>query len=219
MEFKRPPAQPADLQRDRGIGQAETSLRVFAIEAVTDFRTVAAVAPSSRYLTRAMLEPLPLNRARVVVELGAGTGVMTRALLDALSGDSILFAFEINSRFFRYLESNLSDSRLVLVNADVEQFGQELRRRGSHRVEAVVSSIALGYMSDQQRHNLLSQVTAFLDHKGVLTQYQYIHGLQFGGRRFCRFDATALLRRYFRSVQRKTAWCNLPPAFVFACQK
>ena len=35
-------------------------LTTFAMEAVTDFRTVGAVAPSSRYLTQAMLRPLPL---------------------------------------------------------------------------------------------------------------------------------------------------------------
>ena len=57
------------------------SRAIIAMEALSDFRTEASVAPSSRYLVRAMLRPLPLEKARVVVELGCGTGAMTRALL------------------------------------------------------------------------------------------------------------------------------------------
>ena len=56
----------------------------FMAEALADFNTIGAIAPSSRYLTRAMLEPLSLETAKVAVELGPGTGVMTRALLQAL---------------------------------------------------------------------------------------------------------------------------------------
>jgi hypothetical protein len=53
----------------------KTDLATFEMEAVADFRTVDAVAPSSRFLTQAMLRPLPLRRALVVVELGSGTGM------------------------------------------------------------------------------------------------------------------------------------------------
>jgi phospholipid N-methyltransferase len=190
------------------------SLRTFATEAVSDFYTTAAIAPSSRYLTEAMLEPLPLQRARVVVEFGPGTGVMTRALLSALPDGARLFAFEINHQFFQYLSQTILDPRLVLFNASAEMLNQELRQRGCKRIDAVVSSLGLGFMSEEQRHAVLSGLIPFLDGRSVLTQYQYIHGMQLHNGRPSRFSAARFLRRYFRSVERKMVWRNLPPAFV-----
>src|SRR5487761_417676 len=89
----------------------------FVAEALADFGTVGAIAPSSRYLTRAMLQPLSLETAKVAVELGPGTGVMTRALLRALPRDAPLLAFEINYRFTRHLMATVSDPRLIVINA------------------------------------------------------------------------------------------------------
>src|SRR5712671_1826065 len=100
------------------------------MQALTDFRTVGAVAPSSRYLTRAMVDPLPLRHARVVVELGCGTGAVTRMLLNQMPSKSILLAFEINPRFSRYLRDQFQDPRLVLINASAETMRAEVERRG-----------------------------------------------------------------------------------------
>src|SRR5438445_1066865 len=95
----------------------------FVAEALSDFATVGAIAPCSRYLTRAMLRPLPTTNARVVIELGPGTGVMTRALLDLLPFDATLLAFEINPRFARHLRSTISDPRLVVIHARASASG------------------------------------------------------------------------------------------------
>ena len=138
------------------------SLRTFAGEVLADFQTTAAIAPSSNSLVQAMLEPLPLRTAKVVVELGPGTGVMTRALLDRMPQNAVLFAFEINPRFFRYLSGTSSDPRLHLINASAETLEEEFRRRGTKRVDAVVSSLGLSLMPDQQRHAILGGLLPFM---------------------------------------------------------
>jgi phosphatidylethanolamine/phosphatidyl-N-methylethanolamine N-methyltransferase len=193
-------------------------LTTFAMEAVTDFRTVGAVAPSSRYLTQAMLGPLPLERARVVVEVGPGTGVMTQALLNLIPFDATLLAFEINSRFSTYLKSNVCDPRLVVIDTSAEMLQKEVQARGYSRVDAVVSSLALGLMHERQRRTFLGGLGSLLGEAGVFTQYQYFHRLQVKDGQVRRFHLAPLLHRYFSSVQQKTIWRNLPPAFVFACR-
>jgi phosphatidylethanolamine/phosphatidyl-N-methylethanolamine N-methyltransferase len=204
------------------VGQAKMAakmdLTTFALEAVADFRTVGAIAPSSRHLAQAMLEPLPLERARVVVEVGPGTGAMTQALLDLIPSDATLLAFEINSRFFRYLKTRISDPRLVVINASAETLPKEVDRRGYERVDAVVSSLALGLMPDRKRRAFLGGLASLLGEGGVCTQYQYIHRLQMKNRRIRKFSLARLLQAYFSSVQRRTIWRNLPPAFVFTCR-
>ncbi len=195
------------------------SLRVFAVEALADFHTTAAISPGSKHLASAMSEPLPLARARVAVEFGAGTGAITRALLDELSPSARLLVFEVNPRFVTHLKSTFSDPRLVVIHSSVENVDRELCRRGCNRVDAVASSLGLGFIPEPRRHALFRRLVPFLHEKSVLTQYQYIHGLQFENGRLRRLRLQPLLRRYFDSVQLRVIWRNLPPAFVFTCHR
>ncbi len=193
------------------------SLRTFVAEALTNFPTVAAISPSSKYLATAMLEPLPLARTRVALELGAGTGAITRALLDQLPQRATLVVFEINRSFFDCLQRTISDPRVVLIHASVENLESELRQRGIQRVDAVVSSLGLALMPEDQRHELFQQLSPFLHQRSVFTQYQYIHGLQYVKGRLRRLKLRPLLTRYFGSVHSRIVWRNLPPAYVFSC--
>jgi phosphatidylethanolamine/phosphatidyl-N-methylethanolamine N-methyltransferase len=194
------------------------SLRLFVLEALTNFGTVAAVAPSSKYLATAMLEPLPLSRTRVAVELGAGTGAITHELLEQLPIDAKLLVFEINPRFFECLRQSICDPRVILINSSVENLESELHRRGIYRVDAVISSLGLAFMSEPERQALFQSLLPFLHDESVLTQYQYIHGMQCVKGRLCRLDLRPMLSKYFGSVQSRIVWRNLPPAFVFTCQ-
>ena len=193
------------------------SLRTFVAEALINFPTVAAISPSSSYLATAMLEPLTLARTRVALELGAGTGAITRALLDQLPPHATLLVFEINPRFFDCLRRSISDPRVILINSSAENLDLELRRRGIQQVDAVISSLGLAFMPDHERQALFQRLSPFLHPKSVFTQYQYIHGLQFVGGRLRRLNLRPLLNRYFGSVQSRIVWRNLPPAFVFTC--
>src|SRR6266568_1375226 len=150
------------------------SFRTFAAEAIADYKTTGAVAPSSRYLARAMLQPLALKPGCVVVELGPGTGVMTRALLDALPCDSTLLAFEISDRFYRFLKEKFPDPRLVLLKIGAQHLQRELTKRGNQRVDAIVSSLALGFFPDPDRRRLLESLLSVMDNHSVYTQYQYV---------------------------------------------
>jgi phosphatidylethanolamine/phosphatidyl-N-methylethanolamine N-methyltransferase len=190
----------------------------FAMQALADFRTVGAVAPSSRHLTRAMVAPLPLRRAKVVVELGCGTGVVTRALLNEMPRRSTLLAFEINSRFARCLQETISDPRLVVINASAENVRQEVHSRGFKHVDAVASSLALTLMPEQLKRDILNESGGVLRPGGVFTQYLYLHGIQWQGGKPSFFAGGRMLRRYFRDVAHTIVWPNLPPAFVYACR-
>lgn len=198
-------------------------LKTFSGEALNNFQAISAVVPSSRYLTRAMLAPLPLARARVAVEFGPGTGAMTRALLAALPLKATLFCFEINPRFRDYLETTLADPRLVVVPTGAERAGEELAARSIRRVDAAVSSLGLTLMAGKQRQAVLRGLVGFLGRGGVFTQYQYLHGLlaclQRSDGRLERFTAARFLRRYFAHVTSEVVLRNLPPAVVFTCRR
>ncbi|HXE76174.1 MAG TPA: methyltransferase [Candidatus Xenobia bacterium] len=199
------------------------SLRTFTSEALGDLRTTSAIVPSSRYLAQAMLEPLTLARAKVVVELGPGTGALTQGLLALMPPEATLVAFEVNPRFLEYLRQRFPDRRLILVNRSAVTLQAELERRGVTQVDAAVSSLGVTFMSNGARHAVWGGLARFLTDDGVFTQYHYVHGLlpwyQKENGRLVRFRAVELLSRYFRQIERKVVWRNVPPAFVFICRK
>ena len=136
----------------------------------------------------------------------------------------ILLSVDDDSDVLRAIERDLrskygADYRVIGSDAPAEALGKELKRRGYSRVDAILSSLALGFMSNQQRQRILGEASGALSGAGIFTQYQYLHCLQFRDWQLSKLDLSQLLGRYFRSVERKIIWPNLPPAFVFACRE
>ena len=159
-----------------------------------------------------------MERAIRVVELGPGTGVFTRQLLDEMPAQGRLLAFEINQKFTDYLHENLPDPRLEIITTCAGSAGDELRCRGWDRVDVVVVSLGFGFMSDEKGHEILAAIRPFMDKDSVLSMFQYAHRMKYLDGRLSRFDVSDLLSQHFRRIDRHTVWRNLPPAFVFSCR-
>ena len=94
-------------------------------------RTVAAISPSSRQLARQMMHQLPRHTRRVI-ELGGGTGVFTKALLDHGVAPADLLVLELNEELHRHLQEEFPGalvvcgdaSDLAAAGADVVQFDE-----------------------------------------------------------------------------------------------
>lgn len=195
------------------------SLSTFATQAIADFQSTAAVVPSSRYLAREMVRPLPLVSAKTVIELGPGTGVMTQSLLESLPACASVLAFEISDPFVRHLRAKIRDPRLEVIHAGAENAGEELRRRGITSVDAILSSLGSSLMPEGLMRSILAELVPFLDAAGVFTQFQYMHRIRVHDGRVSYFDLENLLREFFGDIRRSRVWVNLPPAFVFDCRR
>jgi phospholipid N-methyltransferase len=195
----------------------------FATAAATNFWQTASIAPSSPKLVSAMIGPCVVLRPRVVVELGIGTGAITRGLLLRLPPDSVLIGLEINHRLVRYVTRQVMDRRLVIVQESAEHLSEILRHLGHSEIDAVISSLGLTGMEPRSRNKIVESISAAIRPGGVFTQYQYVYSqlgsMQISPLRFRRFDEWGLLRRYFLHVERSWVGWNLPPAFVFTCRK
>ncbi len=189
---------------------------------MADFGATASAFPSSKYLARAMAEPLRLERARLVAELGPGTGAITKTLLAEMPAGARLIAFETNARFCAYLRKYFPDPRLDLVHAGAETLNEHLLPMGGTKLDAVASSLSFAFLHESQRHAILDSVAANMAKGAVFTQYQYLSTCwadalrQKVQRR--RMSLAHLLRQHFRSVETEIVWRNVPPAVVFTCR-
>lgn len=174
----------------------------------------SAIVPSSPWLAELMIEKLRLYQAKVVVELGAGTGAFTRAILKELHPAATFLAVEINPDFARHLKRRFP--RVTVIHDSAERLGEHLSSLGQTAADCILSGLPwAGFKPDEQKR-LLAAVIGALKPGGYMTTYAYNHVAWLpGGVRFRR-----LLRSSFSNVTAtRTEWRNLPPAFVYRCQK
>ena len=70
-------------------------------------RAVGAILPTSRRTVRDMLDMADFERARTVVELGAGTGVYTGEVIARLRPDARFLAFEVDPNLIATLSGRI----------------------------------------------------------------------------------------------------------------
>jgi len=165
--------------------------------------SIGAFTPSSAAVARAMADQTDLRAARTVVELGPGTGVVTRELLRRLPAEARLIAFETEPSFVAYLRAALPDPRLRLVPDSAERMADRLEELAATPVDYIFSEIPLSSMPGS-RASILAAARALLRDGGRLVVLQYSP-----------FVLRPLLRELFPRARTAAfvPW-NLPPAFV-----
>ncbi len=166
-------------------------------------RQVGAVLPTSQHTVRTMLGLAPVERARCVVELGAGTGPYTGEILRRLGPDGELLAFEIDPALAATLTERFSDPRLRVIADSAARLEAHLDGR---RPEVIVSALPFTSLPAVVRHEVLAVARRVLAPDGVMLVLQYSP--------FAQRD----LERTFGSVERHLSPLNVPPAVLFACR-
>lgn len=167
---------------------------------------IGALAPSSRYLGQAMARQIDARRARLVVELGGGTGSITRALLAGGLPPERLIVVERDERLHQVLRERFPQLRVL--KGDAAQLVQLLRPLGIGAVSAIVSSLPLLSMPKKLRHRIVEQCFALLGERGSLVQFTY------------GFVSPLPARDYALAGQvTARVWRNFPPAFVWRFER
>jgi phospholipid N-methyltransferase len=167
---------------------------------------VASVMPSSRYLARRLADPQLLARARSVVELGPGTGVVTRAMLEVLPPDARLLAIEVNEDFAAMLRTE-EDRRLIAHCGSAAQLREAVALHALPQPEVVVSGIPFSTMPPALGRHILQQVWSCLAPGGHFVAYQLRRHVAVLGRDLFGVPASRLEMR------------NVPPVRVFDWRK
>lgn len=168
--------------------------------------TVASLVPSSRFLERRLAEVAKLDSARVVVELGPGTGGTTRALLSRLPEDAFLLAIELDPHFVERLKRE-PDPRLIVHLGSAEDLHDALARHGLPAPDVVISGIPFSTMSPALGKRILSEVWNCLAPGGRFVAYQF------------RDRVAVLGRKLFGKPDIEMELLNAPPTRVYRWRK
>ena len=167
-----------------------------------DPKLIGAVAPSGRALAKLMATGLAPG-ARVI-ELGAGTGTVTEALLETGVRQEDLYLLERNEAFFEILSRRFPRSPLVAADA------LDLRERFADQLgtfDFVVSGLPLLLFEPAQKAQLFEQIFAVLKPTGAYQQFTY----------GWRVPIDRENRERLKLKRKLLGWAalNIPPAFVY----
>jgi len=178
----------------------------FFLEGVKHFKEVGTLTRSGVAMCQKAASFIPANEQVVVVELGAGDGVMTKHLLNQMSKDSTLISVELNEKLYHHL-ADIQDNRLVAVHASAEELEAILDTHNIKEVDYMVSAIPFIVFPKEQAQKMLHTFKGLMKSGGLYMQVHYAKRL------------ASLYESVFGNLQTNFILANLPPAYVFVCEK
>jgi phosphatidylethanolamine/phosphatidyl-N-methylethanolamine N-methyltransferase len=185
--------------------QKHAPLALFAREILTNPRNMGAACPSSARLARVMAAQVPLHDSGLVLELGAGTGVVTQALLQRGIAPERLVSIEISTSLAQHLHSRFPAIRVI--HGDAGQLHKLIGEDYAH-ITTIVSSLPLRSLPLPVVEAISRQLQPLLQQGAALVQFTY--DLRKRPLTYLHLHAMPELRR----TNSQIVWRNLPPARV-----
>ena len=176
---------------------------IFLREWIRHPAEVGAVWPSSDRLARRMAACVPRSGDGLVIELGAGTGCVTKALLEGGIRADRLVVVERSLHFVRHLRRRFPS--LKVLHGDALRLAALVP--AAAKVDAIVSSLPLRSLPQADARQIVSQWPLVLCRGGHAVQFSY------DLRNRLRHECSGLEQRASQMV-----WANVPPARVFVLE-
>lgn len=168
-------------------------------------KQTGAVAQSSKFLTKEMINKAELNKSKFIVELGPGIGTFTGQILKKAKPDAKAVCFEVNKKFCSYLDKNFDDKRLIVINGGADKIRINLKKLGIKKADCIISGLPFRNFSHEMKERIIQEVKNSLSDNGRFILFQYTTSMN------------DMLKKHFDKVNRKFVLLNMPPAFVYTC--
>ncbi len=176
----------------------------FLREGLKNLRTVGTVTRSSPAVCRKMVSLGQVSSSKVIIELGAGDGVITHYILQEMAPDARLFAFELNPIFCEQLRS-IGDDRLTVIEGSVLALEDYMAQYDISSVDTILSAIPFAIFSEEDSRSVLVQCHSLLAESSHFIQLHYS------------LSKKSLYESIFGAVNIHFVLANFPPAWVLKC--
>lgn len=183
--------------------------RRFFARWLKDPRHIGALMPSGRPLARLIAAQVNPELPGHVLELGPGTGVMTRELLAAGVAPSRLVLVERDPQFHPLLRDRFPAVKVLA--GDAARLTELLDMQGISQLAAVVSSLPLLTLPVEAQRAVLTQSFDLMHPDGVFVQFTYSPA--------CPVTRHRLQELGLDAERAGRVWRNIPPASVWVFKK
>ena len=170
---------------------------------------VGSIAPSSPELAQMMVAGIRPNEESVVLELGVGTGAITKFLQEIVPSRESYLGIEIDKKLVKSLNENFPALKIVRGNAcDTFSIYQ---KTGFGKVGYIICCLPFVSLPNDVGEKVLAEIDKFMEQGCVFRTFQYAHGYY--------FPSAIKLRehmrdRYGKAKKSPLVVKNMPPAFT-----
>lgn len=180
----------------------------FVFEFMKRPREIGAIAPSSNSLSQRMTPLELIEKASMIVELGAGRGAFTHEILRKKARRCTVVIFETNDVFYNELyEKYKGRLDVILLRESAESLADALITQGIEHADLIISGLPFMNFPQQKTEHILDEIDKALQAEGRFLTFQYS---KYKKRMF---------EKHFDEIKLDRVWRNLPPAYVFSCKK
>ena len=171
--------------------------------------TVGSIAPSSPELGRRMVAGIRPDENNIVLELGVGTGAITKFLQERVPDEDSYLGIELDRDLVRSLNRNYPDMRIIRGNAlqsvDIHE------RSGLGEVSSIICCLPFVSIPNEVGEKILLEIDKFMQQGCIFRTFQYAHGYY--------FPSAVKLREFMRDRYGKWKRSplivkNVPPAYT-----
>jgi len=166
---------------------------------------VCSLFPSSPFVGRAMTAVLGNRIESHIIELGAGTGAVTRQLIRNGVEPQKLTLVEIDAQLGGHLRRRFPDVDVVIGSA--QDLAKIWKERNGGNVGAIVSTLPMRLFSKKLIYLVMKNSLQVLEEGGMFVQFTYRQNSPVPAR-----VVKALRMKAWRYTR---VWLNLPPAAIW----
>lgn len=172
-------------------------------------KTVGAITPSSKYLTKKILSFVDFKKeGLVLLEYGPGTGPFTSEIIKYLKPTDQLIVIELNPKFAADLKEKFKDYKNVKIHEEsVANTKKILDKEGIKQVDYIISGIPFSSLPKDVTQDILINTKSIMSNTTLFLTFQY-----------SKFKKESF-EKYFEIIDVKFVFRNIPSAFVFCMKK
>jgi len=170
---------------------------------------VGAIAPSSPDLVAEILQGIEPDDHNIVLELGVGTGAVTKFLRELVPSRESYLGIELDPELVETLNSKYPDMNIIRGNA-VDAYDLH-KETGLGKVRYLVCCLPFVSLPKEISDRVLLEIQKFMDEGCELRMLQYAHGYFLPPAVKLR---EFLKDRYGKSTRSPLVLKNVPPAYT-----
>lgn len=134
-------------------------------------KTVGAIMPTSARMANRMASIIETGSGLPVLELGPGTGVITKAILDKGVAPENVVSVEYSGEFVRHLRGKYPG--VNFINGDAFSLAETLQNYRGQKFDCVISGIPLLNFPMHQRVKLIEDLLKLVPVGRPIVQFSY----------------------------------------------
>jgi phospholipid N-methyltransferase len=151
--------------------------RIFFEQFLKNTHSTGAISPSSRWLAGALCRYVGRSqRPQRILEVGPGTGAVTRSIVKILGPNDYLDLVELNDSFVKALRRRFQDdaafrrvaARSQVIHSNVEELPD------SHKYDLIISGLPFNNFAVSDVKRILEAYARLLKPGGTLSFFEYI---------------------------------------------